>query len=80
MSCSAFNTTAAVCVVHTGGVNGWNGSNLQGRTVTVTGSTTPITPSGGSIVNQPAVSPGSDGNVYFNFTAGMYTYAAMACW
>ena len=79
---SNFNTTGAVCVQHSGGVNGWNASNLQGRTVTVTGASTvgPITPSGGGIGNQPAMSPGSDGNVYFNITAGTYTYANMSLW
>ena len=82
-SMPAFNTTGAVCVkVKVAVVNGWNASNVQGRTATATGSTTqgPITPTNGSIPNQPGLSAGSDGNVYFNFTAGSVNYTSMACW
>jgi hypothetical protein len=44
-------------------VNGWNAPNVQGRTVTAKGSTTqgPITPTNGSIPNQPGLSGCSDG-------------------
>ena len=82
-SMPAFNTTGAVCVkVKVAVVNGWNASNVQGRTATVTGSTSqgPITPTNGSIPNQPGLAAGSDGNVYFNFTAGSVSYTSMACW
>jgi hypothetical protein len=85
-SCSSlpsFNTTGAVCVrLKLNTVNGWNASNVQGRTVTAKGATTqgPITPTNGSIPNQPGLSAGSDGYVYFNFTAGAVNYTSMACW
>jgi hypothetical protein len=80
---SSFNTTGAVCVrVKVNTINGWNASNVQGRTATATGATSqgPITPTNGSIPNQPGLPAGSDGFVYFNFTAGQVTYSSMACW
>jgi hypothetical protein len=82
-SLSSFNTTGAVCVkIKAATINGWNASNVQGRTVTAKGSTTqgPITPTGSSIPNQPGLSAGADGFVYFNFTAGQVSYTSMACW
>jgi PQQ-like domain len=85
-SCSSlpsFNTTNAVCVkTKVATINGWNASNVQGRTVTAKGATTqgPITPTNASIPNQPGLSAGSDGFVYFNFTAGSVNYTSMACW
>jgi hypothetical protein len=82
-SMPSFGTTGAVCVkVHVNTVNGWNASNVQGRTATAKGATTqgPITPTNGSIPNQPGLSAGSDGYVYFNFTAGQVNYSSMACW
>jgi outer membrane protein assembly factor BamB len=82
-SLPAFNTTGAVCYKFKAGViNGWNASNVQGRTATAKGSTTqgPITPTNGAIANQPGLSAGSDGFVYFNFTAGSVTWSSMACW
>jgi PQQ-like domain len=82
-SMPSFNTTGAVCVkIKVATVNGWNASNVQGRTATAKGSTTqgPITPTNGSIPNQPGLSAGSDGFVYFNFTAGSVNYTSMACW
>jgi subtilase family serine protease len=78
-----FNTTSAVCVkVKVNTVNGWEASNVQGRTATVRGATTegPITPVNGSMSNEPGLSAGADGFVYFNFTAGSVPYSSMACW
>ena len=79
----SFNTTGAVCVkVQVNTVNGWNASNVQGRTATVVGASTqgPITPTNGTIANQAGLSAGADGFVYFNFTAGSMAYGSMACW
>jgi hypothetical protein len=47
--------------------------------VTVNGSSTVDPDGSGSIPNQPSVSPGPDGNVYFNVTAGSFNYAGMSC-
>jgi hypothetical protein len=82
-SLPSFNTTGAVCFkLKLSTIHGWNASNVQGRTATAKGSTTqgPITPTNGSIPNQPGLSPSSDGTVYFNFTAGSVNYSSMACW
>jgi hypothetical protein len=82
-SLSSFNTTGAVCVkIKVATINGWNASNVQGRTATAKGSTTqgPITPTNSNIPNQPGLSAGADGFVYFNFTAGQVPYTSMACW
>ncbi len=80
---SSFNTTGAVCVrVKVNTINGWNASNVQGRTATATGAMSqgPITPTNGSIPNQPGLLAGSSGFVYFNFSSGQVTYSSMACW
>jgi PQQ-like domain len=82
-SLPSFNTTGAACFrLKLSTVNGWNASNVQGRTATAKGATTPgpIVPTNGSIPNQPGLSAGSDGYVYFNFSAGSVSYSSMACW
>jgi sugar lactone lactonase YvrE len=79
---TSFGTTGPVCVkVNLNAVNGWNASNVQGRTVTAQGATTqgPFAP-GANLPNQPGLTAGSDGSVYFNFTAGQASYTSMACW
>jgi hypothetical protein len=74
-----FGTTGAVCVTYKGSVTGWNASNIDGRTVTAVGSTTQTpTPSGGTLPNQPGLMPGTDGYIYWNYTAGTLTYASMS--
>ncbi len=79
-----FSTTGPVCVkVKASVVNGWNASNVQGRTVEAQGASTqgPVAPTAyGGIPNQPGLSAGPDGFVYFNFTAGQVSYSTMACW
>jgi hypothetical protein len=78
-----FNIAGAVCVkVKVNTVNGWEASEVQGRTATVNGATNegPITPVNGSMSNEPGLSAGTDGFVYFNFTAGAFPYSSMACW
>jgi hypothetical protein len=74
-----FGTAGAVCITFMGNVNGWNASNVQGRTVTVVGSTTQSPAiSGDNLGNQPGIMPGADGYVYWNYTAGQVSYASMA--
>jgi hypothetical protein len=73
-----FDTTGPVCVTYMGGsITGWNASNVDGRGVTVVGSTTqtldPI-----PNTNQPGEGAGPDGYIYWNFTAGTASYAAMS--
>jgi hypothetical protein len=77
-STSNFGTTGAVCVTYMGSVNGWNASNVQGRSVSAVGSTTQ-TPAitGDSIGNQPGLMPGTDGYIYWNYTAGAVSYSSM---
>jgi hypothetical protein len=77
----SFGTTDAVCIEFMGSVNGWNASNVQGRTVTVTGSATTMpTITAGTLGNQPAESPGADGFIYWNYTgsATAVTFASMS--
>jgi hypothetical protein len=33
----------------------------------------------GGLGNQPGIAAGADGYVYWNFTAGTYSYAGMSC-
>ncbi|MGA7122426.1 MAG: hypothetical protein WBY94_20150 [Polyangiaceae bacterium] len=73
----AFGTLGAVCVKFAGTVSGWNASNVQGRSATVVGSTMQVLATIPEGRNQPAIGPGGDGFIYWNFTSGMYTYAAM---
>jgi hypothetical protein len=72
-----FGTTGPVCITFQSsanpadGVSGWNASNIQGRTVTATGSTTQSPAvTGNSLGNQPGLLPGPDGFIYWNYTGG----------
>jgi hypothetical protein len=69
-----------VCLENHGNVNGWNASNAQGRTITVSGATTQTVTGSGGVPNQPGMTAGADGYVYWNFTAGTYSYTGMSCW
>jgi hypothetical protein len=67
-----FGTTAAVCIRVTEQVNGWGCSNMDGRTVSVNGTTV-------ACGDMPL--PARQNNAYlFSFTSGMYTYAALYYW
>ncbi len=72
-----FNTVAAVCVTYKGYVSGWNGSNMQGRSVTVIGATTRTLATIAENALQPSVAPSSDGYIYWNFSIGIYAYSSM---
>jgi hypothetical protein len=76
-SAVVFGTTGAVCVTYMGSVTGWNASNVEGRSVTVMGSTTQTL----AMIpgeNQPGLMPGADGYIYWNFTSGTASYASMS--
>jgi hypothetical protein len=71
-------TIGRVCVQFKGTVSGgWNASSVEGRSVTVTGSTTRTITNIPEGTNQPALLPGSDGYIYWNYTAGYFSYATM---
>jgi hypothetical protein len=74
-----FNTTGAVCVTYMGSVNGWSAAETEGRSVTIVGSTTqtvlPITDD-----TYGPLSPGADGYIYWNFTAGTSSSAEMTAY
>jgi hypothetical protein len=72
-----FNTTGAVCVTLMGALSGWNASNVQGRSVTVVGSSTQTLSTIPEGANQPGLGAGPDGYVYWNFNVGLYTYASV---
>jgi hypothetical protein len=73
-----FGTAGAVCITYMGSVDGWNASNVQGRSVTVVGSTTQSPAiTGDNLPNQPGIVPGADGYVYWNYTAGQVNYSSM---
>jgi hypothetical protein len=72
-----FNTTSAICVQTSDTVNGWNASNVTGRTCTVNGTAVTI-PAGGSLDNQPAVPAGANGLVTWQWSAGAVSYASMS--
>ncbi len=72
-----FGTLGAVCVTYAGSVGGWNASNAKGRSVTAVGSKTVTLTTIPEGTNQQALGPGADGFIYWNFSAGTYTYAAM---
>jgi hypothetical protein len=72
-----FGTLGAVCVTYAGTVAGWNASNAKGRSVTAVGSKTVTLTTIPEGTNQQALGPGADGFIYWNFSAGTYTYAAM---
>jgi len=74
----AFGTLGAVCVTYKGTyVNGWNASNVQGRSVTVTGSTTTALATVPEGDNQAGLTAGPNGMITWSFTAGRFAYAAM---
>jgi hypothetical protein len=77
---SNFNSTGPVCIQYKGNVTGWNSNNSQGRTITASGATTVVIPGASGVPNQPGITAGADGYVYWNFTAGTYSYAGMSCW
>jgi hypothetical protein len=71
-----FDTTGPVCVTYKGDIGGWTAANVSGRKVTVVGSTTQTLttiPTG----NQPGLKAGTDGYIYWNFTAGAESYASL---
>jgi hypothetical protein len=73
-----FHVTGAFCVQSTGGVMGWQGSNMAGRTVTIIGATTQtgVAATGSS----GAIAVGSNGAVIWEFTAGTDVNAEMSWW
>jgi hypothetical protein len=73
-----FNTGGAVCVKFKGGIDGWNASNAAGRSVTLVGGGATQTLK--TIVddqNQPGMTAGTDGYIYWNFTAGTFFFASV---
>jgi hypothetical protein len=71
-------TIGRVCVQFKGTVTGgWNASSTEGRSVTVTGATTRTITNIPEGVNEPAILPGADGYIYWNYTAGYFSYANM---
>lgn len=75
-SCGSFQTTGPTCIKVFGGLNGWNASNMSGRTVRINGSS-PVSLGDG---NQPSVQASSDGYTYLDFSMGSYSYASCATW
>jgi hypothetical protein len=73
--------TQPVCVTLKGSVPaGWNASNVADCNVTVTGGGATQTLTGVAAAgNQPAMPAGSDGFVYWNFTAGCWNYGSVQC-
>jgi cellulose 1,4-beta-cellobiosidase len=67
-----FNTTGAACYRTTATVNGWGCYNMDGRTVSVNGSTTTC--------GTMPVAKWTDGYSYFGFTAGTYPWAGFYYW
>jgi hypothetical protein len=77
-----FNASGPVCVQLMGSVHqGWGISNGQGRMVTVVssaGSSGPVDASGTLVPPLPAApQAGSDGYVYWDFTAGSVDYTSL---
>jgi len=75
-----FGTTGSVCVVYQGSVNGWGISNGQGRLLTVIAATTlgPLDAAAADAAGtMPALGAGSDGFIYWVFTAGADSYASL---
>jgi hypothetical protein len=60
-------------------VSGWQGSNMDGRTCVVTGSTTQSFPPASS-VKGGSVTPDASGDVTWTCSAGTYAYAEMSFW
>jgi hypothetical protein len=71
-----FDTTGPVCISYKGDIGGWTAANVSGRKVTVVGSTTQ-TLNTIATGNQPGLKAGTDGYIYWNFTAGVYSYASL---
>jgi hypothetical protein len=75
-----FNTTSAVCLIVMRAIPvGWECSSADGRTITVAGATTQSFNGGGSAVTGGPTTPGADGNIYFNVTAGTYSFTSFTC-
>ena len=75
-----FGTVGPVCVQLKGSVAmAWNVSNGSGRTVRVTSASGTSPPQDASAASFTPAAPqaGPDGFVYWNFSAGAYTYASM---
>jgi hypothetical protein len=67
-----FGTTGAVCIRVTEQVDGWGCSNMDGRSVSVNGT---------SVMCGQMPLPARQNNAYlFSFTSGMYAYAALYYW
>jgi hypothetical protein len=73
----SFGTTGAVCVTYMGNITGWQASNVDGRSVTVVGSTTQTLATIPN-ANQPGLNAGADGYIYWNYSAGTETYTSMS--
>jgi len=71
-----FDTTGPVCITYKGDIGGWTAANVSGRKVTVVGSTTQ-TLNTIATGNQPGLKAGPDGYIYWNFTAGVDSYASL---
>lgn len=56
-----------VCVAYYGSVDGWSAYNIQGWGVNVVGTSAMATGGTSQLVDQPAVAPGADGYVYWNW-------------
>jgi len=69
-----FGTTGAVCYRVQAKVNGWNCSNMTGRTVSVNGGTASTTCGGGALAQY------SDGYTYFSVSAGQFAWASISAW
>jgi hypothetical protein len=66
-----FGTTGSVCVIFKGNVAGWNASNVEGRTVVASGSTTQAPKiTDVALGNQPGLMPGPSGFIYWSYTGG----------
>jgi hypothetical protein len=65
-----FGTADAICIKYAGNVGGWSASNVEGRTVTVVGAKTQALTTIPEGVEQPAMDVGTDGWIYWNFSAG----------
>ena len=72
MVSSNFGTNGDVWFVAEAPINGWQASNINGRTITVNGV---VVSMGG-----PLPDPAADGKFYFHFSAGSYSYATWSYW
>lgn len=70
-----FGTTGAICFkIKKNSVNGCQFSNMSGRSLKVNGNSVSVSQNSGGL------SAMSDGYIYFDFSAGDYTYAGFSCW